>query len=136
MDFPDISEKFIARLGELGFDGTDANIFISMFEYGGVWCEKHEVAFLVEVDTKDPGCCFQHISKEDIAKEVSQAGTGFRAFVDVEHCGEPQGMDAIQALMLYNGGWHINVAQWPKLSDRSEFELLRVLERNIKAWQP
>ena len=129
MDCPDIDDAVVEKLDALGFAGLDASTYVNLFEYGGVWSEEFEVAMLLPPDVKDPGVCFLHIAKDDIHKEVVQAGPGFASFVDAEHCGEPEGMAAIQSLMLYNGGWHADSHAWTPLSQWDDGELLRVLTR-------
>lgn len=128
MDYPEINEAVLERLDELGFEGTDASMTTSLFEYAGLWSEKYGVAMLCEPDSQDPRIEFQHISKEDIAKEVELAGGGFTSFMDAVNCGLPKGMSAIQSLMMWSGGWHRNDHYWTRLSKWEPEEMIRVLE--------
>lgn len=132
MEYPFIAVKVLEKLDRFGFEGIDASMTTSLFEYGGLWSEKHGIAILCAPDGKDPGVCFQRISAKDIADEVKQAGEGFAGFVDANNCGLPDGMSAIQGLMLWCGGWHLNSSQWRPLSRWRTDELIRVIETMCK----
>lgn len=136
MKYPPIWGSVICLLDAKGFEGTDVNPYTSLFEYAGLWSPNYEVAMLCEVETKDPGISFQHISVKDIATEVNNAGAGFASYVDAVNCGLPEGMSAIQSLMMYSGGWHQNSSQWRKLSTWDRAEMLRVIRTMCPGRKP
>jgi hypothetical protein len=132
MDYPEISEKVIDRLYELGFEGLDANMRTSLFEYCGCYSPQHEVALLVEpleCGTRgDPRVSIQHIRRREIRHEIEHAGPGFQSFTCNSLPPDTDSyMDVIQSMHMYNGGWHQNSHLWRNLSNWDEEELLRVL---------
>jgi hypothetical protein len=122
-------EELLNALDRLGFEGLDASFEENLTCYGGMWSERHEVAFLTEVEVKDPGIRIIRLTAGEIDREVEAAGPGFASFTDVENCGVPGGMSAVQSLMLYNGGWHQDCRQWQRMSDWTTGELVSRLKK-------
>jgi hypothetical protein len=133
MDYPEINERVLHALTAAGFDGMDASLRISLFEYGGVYHERTSTALLVETDTRDPGISFEVITPDEVNAAISDAGPGFSRYIGrdavVGRHGADGVMEMIQALMLYNGGWHRNSDQWLKLSEYTCEELLQMIDQ-------
>ena len=125
MEYPDFPEAVMDRLMELGFEGLDANPFTSLFEYGGLYSPDQQVALLCMPDERDPHIAFRVITKQEIGMEIVRAGSGFQGFTDgtLPHFTHRY-MDAIQSMMLWNGGWHESNRTWRTLSECPEGELL------------
>jgi hypothetical protein len=126
MTYPNISDKVLYELDRLGFQGLDVNPRTSIFEYGGMYSRQLQSAMLCDPNSKDPGVSFQRITTGEVIRAARDAGSGFLSFTgrkEIDSGDEP--MELIQALMMWNGGFHINCFQWTRLSAWRESDMLR-----------
>lgn len=114
------------ELEAMGFEGLDVNLEISLFEYGGAYCPALNLALLVMPDMKDPKMAFTWITPDEITLEIERGGKDFHSFTD-DSLPVPDGMQAIQSLMLWNGGFHSDYPLWRSLSQWTEKEFDTVL---------